>query len=325
MGVVLGLSAILGLALVERDGFGGTVTSVGDNAFDRVGRELFATLGALAENAGSAADEDAPSDGAASVDGEDPSRPTSSSKDGGRPSGSVLGWTADDERAWYLANVEAWIDDLRDDGERSNAFWARRQLRKDVPDFTPALLAALRSDDKQQRHYAAHLLIERGHEPTADLIEVMVDDLRDDDLFERNAQDAVLWLDDHLDVARHRLGSALLSSDVQQRFSAAYLLARGGYADTRTAACAILIGHLADNDLPHDAELAREALTQLSYLALPQVLAALRTSTDRQALAYLDRIQMDVVRRAADPASSRPEVLGTNSYLPYRWIGWSGN
>jgi broad specificity phosphatase PhoE len=312
------LASIVGLVLIERDGPGGAAEHLGDGAVQRAGRGLFATSGPLAVEAATHADSapsDAPADEVvAPVEAESAADLVGA--------GEPLDRAAQ-TRAWYLENIEGWIDDLRDDHRRENASRARNYLRADVPEIVPALLTALRSDDKQQRHYAAHLLIERGLEPTADLIEVLVDDLRHDALYERNAQDAVTWLDDHLDVARHRLGVALLSDDVQQRFTAAYLLARGGFHETRAAACEILIEHLGDNDMPRDAELAREALTQLSYLVLPQVLVAHRNATDRQALDYLDRIQRDILRRAADPASSRPEHLGTNSYLPYRWIGWS--
>jgi len=218
------------------------------------------------------------------------------------------------------SEIDAWIAALRHDEVRGNAWYARWELRECGPAATLGLADALESDDRQQRFYAAELLVERGDPLPARIFDVAVEGLADDDLSDPNAQWSLRFLDAHPTDAAERLTWALFSSDRQQRFLAAYLLARTGAEATRAQACSVLIEHLADNDTQYDAELARDALTQLSYFVLPQIEQATRASTDRQARLYLERIQMDIVRRAPFARPGQSAWLGTNSPLPFKWI-----
>ncbi len=229
---------------------------------------------------------------------------------------------SEDSAPWLPthAQIEAWIAALRDDDERGNANYARRELRECGPAATIGLAHALESDDRQQRFYAAELLVDRGDPLPSRIFDVAVEGLADDDLFDSNAQWSLRFLDAHPTDAAERLTLALFSSDRQQRFLAAYLLARTGAEATRAQACSVLIEHLADNDTQYDAELARDALTQLSYFVLPQIEHATRAATDRQARLYLEGIQMDIVRRAPFARPGQSAWLGTNSPLPFNWI-----
>lgn len=120
------------------------------------------------------------------------------------------------------------VEELRGDRVESNARRATGLLHRWLGDAHPqTLLAALRSDDRQQRSRVADIVwnLLRGQDPPEALIRIAVDDLRSDDLVE-NALFAERRLAEHLSRAEPYLLAAFGSRDDQQREAAARLLFR---------------------------------------------------------------------------------------------------
>ncbi|MEZ5976979.1 MAG: hypothetical protein R3F34_02010 [Planctomycetota bacterium] len=209
---------------------------------------------------------------------------------------------------------------LRHDDTPWNARVAAYELRRRGRAALPALYPALDSDDAQQRCYVARVLVDLGEPVTDAILAIAAENLVGGVDLEDRVEWAARLLDDHDASAQPHLAACLVSSDPQQRFLASYLAARSGRPALRDAAVEILIEHLGDNDVRWDAELAREALTQLSYLALPRVTSAARTTSDAQARRYLERIQVDIVRNADHASPSQSAWLGTNSPMPTWWL-----
>jgi hypothetical protein len=182
------------------------------------------------------------------------------------------------------ATIEALLDDLRDDDVRWNAERAVGRLFQLIDDDPPdgpvtlALMQALRSQDLQQRYYAAILLMKsRLPEQPDDLLDVAVDMMCEGRIdgapwgireLRRNLhspQDsAIRYLTDHAEEAQSRLLGLLgRHQDEEARFLGAFVLAHAGLAEHTDRVAPVLISHLVDNDIGGDAVMAMNALMKL--------------------------------------------------------------
>lgn len=199
--------------------------------------------------------------------------------------------------------IALWIADLRHDDVEWNAIAAHRRLRSAGPEADAALYEALDSDDRQQRQFAADLLRERGAPDTERLIEVTVEGLRHDRLPDdgqggncpslANAQSGLRWLSSRTGAALPHLLRGLGSTDGQERFLCATLIAYGGHTEQIGVVTDELIAHVGSNDVPGDGLLAAHALWRLGEPALPFVRASMRW-TDDQGYDLLRRIEWDI-------------------------------
>jgi len=142
--------------------------------------------------------------------------------------------------------VQLLVDDLRSDSLLGNATDAIEQLAIfGSYDDTP-LIAALKSDDAQQRYLAADVLssLPRDGPPPAALVQIMVDALRSDDV-RWNALDAESYLSEHVREARALLIDAMGSDDAQQRSAAMRLMRQDYMADPPPAYAGVVDGVLA--------------------------------------------------------------------------------
>lgn len=205
------------------------------------------------------------------------------------------------------------VDDLRDDGIRFNAGKAMRKLIQGPAGEIPALHAALDSGDSQFRHFAAGVLRRRCDQDKATvtprLLEVSIEALRSD-LGKVSTDAYCTWvgpitpssarfLSAHTAAASEMLIRQLTSTDKQQRFLSAYLLAQGGQV-TRTrnpqhVARVVyeLVGHLAHNKTRGDAMMATHGLFRVGEAALP-ILVDQRRYLDEQGRKLVDLIRMDL-------------------------------
>jgi len=179
------------------------------------------------------------------------------------------------------AMIPLLVRDLRDDKIRFNAIDARWLLTALGDDAVPHMLAALESDDSQQRREAAGILRGLGHPPSAALLHVSFDDLRHDSV-PRSATSAASYLLKHLDLAETHVRRGLASDDHQQRLICAGLLAMGGRTRYTDKVMPILIAHMADNRSSGDATFAVQAIGGLGEAALPHLLPYLDAPDDQQ-------------------------------------------
>lgn len=205
--------------------------------------------------------------------------------------------------------IEVLVRDLVNDRSVGNATRAMKELSHLRAKAVPALEAALRSKNEQQRHFAAYVL--RGFapvRPSGKLLEVTVEGLRDDDIpeysrkrpFVFNATDGVDFLLRHVDAAKTPLLEALDSKDGQQRYLAAYVIAMRQRSWQAVKVSGILIEHLEDNSIKNDASLSCSALARLGAAALPHLRQAAQSSDSQQgALVAM------LIRDIEDPARAR--------------------
>lgn len=191
--------------------------------------------------------------------------------------------------------VATWVRDLASDNIPHNADIAARKLRHRA-DAIVELRGALRSLDDQQRHYAAQILYSMIDEPEDDLLSVAVESLAIDRhrdniaVFRNNANLATGYLIEHAQGARHRLRRSL-SGDPQERFLAAYILAKGGVEGEPEPLVDVLVRHLPDDDRRVNAVLAREALDELGSGALPRLRVLTRDVRDPQTRAIAAELE----------------------------------
>lgn len=193
-----------------------------------------------------------------------------------------------------------------------NAMRALRVLHQAGSEAEAPLRAALRSGDWQQRQLAGHLLRRRAAQPSAALLGVSIEALRDDwsfygdgrpqgpNLLLANARSALFYLAAQAEQGTGELRACLSSDDAQQRFLAAVLLGLRGDGQEVERCCAILLPHLAANDLPDDASLALAALHGLGAPVQAR-LARLQRPLDSQARAAWEWLER--------PLAERPERL----------------
>lgn len=201
------------------------------------------------------------------------------------------------------AEIARLIRDLAHDTTRGNAHRALHRLRQRREALQP-LRKALYSSDRQQRQLAAWLLWWIVDRPSARLLEVSVEGLHADriphdwqlrrSLNADNARSFVPQLLEHTGRAKPMLCAGLWSSDEQQRFFCAFLLAMGGHTEWLWRTTAILIPHLRDNNIGGDAMMCAHALYAVGRPVLPFVRAALH-GADAQSTKLLRRIESNIV------------------------------
>ena len=200
--------------------------------------------------------------------------------------------------------IELAIRDLGMDDRIGNAEQAMETLVK--MGAWDALEAALGEGDVQRRQLAAVVLRQRAdgwYHPgwdsvnpkfretgprlpaSAALIRVTVEGLKDDDFPNEvagqrstglcNAWDGAAFLLRRMEQATPELAKALDSTDVQQRFLAAVILAHGHRTELAERVVPVLVAHLRDNQISADAREACGALVQLGEAARPLVEAGL--------------------------------------------------
>jgi len=206
--------------------------------------------------------------------------------------------TLNKERADRIMRL---IRDLHDDDVYYNAHRASYELPSMGPDIIPFLEHALFSHDYQSRHLAASILRGMGEPdeaPSDRLLEVTLDLLGRDgydpeqywSLF--SPGEAFFYLFKRPDVferVRGTLMRNLHSSDGQEKFLSAALLAERGETALAPVLVSRLAPHLADNDIPRDGGVAAHALHALGPSALPY-LTPYRRSTDPQQAELADLV-----------------------------------
>ncbi|MEY4674411.1 MAG: hypothetical protein RL148_2195 [Planctomycetota bacterium] len=221
------------------------------------------------------------------------------------------------------AQVEAWVQALRDDGIRGNALEALWNLDFEGKRAHAALEAALSSWDPQQRQLAAVAMRRTDAPPSEALLRVSVDALRREwnrpftsTLLAAPAAGAVRWLVRHPEPARPHLRRTLGSDDPQQRFLSAYLLARGGHRADLGHVVRELIEHLADNDIAGDAVMACNGLYCIGSEALAPV-RFWRGHVDVQSRQLLDLVELNLLeppRTEADHVRRQAMHRATDVY-----------
>ena len=197
--------------------------------------------------------------------------------------------------AWADPQTDAsLVDALKSDTIRWNADMAQSYLWETDSPPLETLRKALDSTDYQQRQFAADILREKDKgTPSRRLLEVSVEGLRNDQFPQArsalapynhvyNASRGVDFLQDHAREAKDFLLAALDSDDDQQRFLCAYTLGMHGIRDRLTDTASILISHLRDNHIRHDASMSCAALYRLGPRVRPFLLAALKDADKQQ-------------------------------------------
>jgi len=224
--------------------------------------------------------------------------------------------------------------DLRDDGVPRNAGWAEDRLRELGAAAVPALLAALPTDDPQQRRYVLRLLLEQGVEPDTDLLTAMSRTLEQDECPHWVFRD-----DSRATRALIRAGPAswdfvrpgLSSRDPQRRFLSAVVLAHTRCPQGADVTVTILAGHLRHNRWRGDAGIASRALFSMGDLAAPH-LERLRSMPGLQArrLVALVLSELEAPSRTAEEAYARARRMAPGAdgrpltswrFRTDRWFG----
>jgi HEAT repeat protein len=193
-------------------------------------------------------------------------------------------------RRMLLALVRA----LRDDGVRWSAMSADWQLEQDhTDDVVHILRASLDDPDYQCRQFVAQQLRMRELPGDERLAEVTIEGLQDDDYpYDRsgsymtylcNAKWGTRWLWLHPEVGTAGLRRALTSTDAQQRFLAAWLLAMREDGESAEAICRELIPRLRELAGKPAALWAIQAIFHFGQPARQWVESALPGEDERQA------------------------------------------
>lgn len=203
---------------------------------------------------------------------------------------------------------------LRDDGVHWNGARARSLLASlGETAVTSLLRGALDDADYQCRQAVAGLLRQMEDDPSERLVAVTIEGLLTDrsapgrpvgiDFWGNNVRSCVRWLVTHPGIGDAPLRAALGSTDLQQRFYAAWLLGMRGDATSTEALCQELIPRLRSDEVDADAVWAIRALYRLGPSAAPLAQAALATADEQQA-ACLNLL----LRDWSDPPRSRGEA-----------------
>lgn len=209
-------------------------------------------------------------------------------------------------------SLDELLDQFRDDDVRYNYSRAARVFFSH-PDLTAEYLyASLNHEDWQVRqlickhiwnqaqkrrfdYTTQRYIIESINEDypiTEDLIRVSIEGLRDDTtpydrprkrgLIYTNARFCTISLTLVAQDWVSQLEAAMRSNDNQQRYFAAYILARAGVAQSVDEASRILLPHLRDNDICADAKFSVYALGGFGDELEPILLKAIPTSDEQQ-------------------------------------------
>ena len=236
------------------------------------------------------------------------------------------------------------LDQFRDDDIRWNytkaasVFWSHPDLTIDY------IYGALNHEDWQVRQVIAHKIWRRLQEKkiyhanplkpdgswnggyyettpgdprytvTADLVRVTIEGLKDDTTpYDYAAKRGLIYANAHfgtlalIPIAHNwvtELEAAMESSDGQQRYLAAYILARAGVAQSVEQAAEILLPHLLENDITLDAKFSVYALGGFGEELLPIL---------RRALPLADQQQRDLIMllmlNISDPPTTQADLI----------------
>jgi hypothetical protein len=245
--------------------------------------------------------------------------------------------------------IARWIEDLRDDDIPKNARNAVLGLQGHMSLASDALAAVVNSDDEQQRKLALYLLADSRRSldlPRA--AELYVAELAADDLPRprvaprwmapggevvtqvHNAGRAAEWLLEHADLARPALEAAWrtrtgASSDLKLELALAALLALDELSRVRWEACELLIERMRDNDVPQDAALAFDVLSEVGPQALWLVDRAWPTADEQQRAHLSHWLSLNA---PSDPRGGDDELhlplgmvrYGARRSLMYGWL-----
>lgn len=214
--------------------------------------------------------------------------------------------------------IRTFINDLRDDDVPYNAEGSLYALSWFAHDLTnPPLQAALRSDDYQQRQYAADILRDRSEvAPSADLYRVSVEGLVDDSpgdgrtswLLMSNAHVGFDYLLLHAEGAEPYIKEGLASKDAQQRMLCALIAAATNRQQLLPTACPLLVESLGSDDIEENAKFSAAALMKLGRPALPYLKPALADDdAQRRQIAVL------LVQRIEEPLSPPTRLLESDA------------
>lgn len=205
--------------------------------------------------------------------------------------------------------IRVTIEDLRDDGIAWNSHEARSYLATHIARAAPWLVAALDSDDDQQRQAAMRLLRDATEHPAvtpavrARIIRAEVADLANE------TSDSTAWVAFH-SLRRHAaevepfLAEGMRLGDGRTRLLAAAAAGCTNREALLSQAAPILIGHLGDNAIRCDAVVAARALFGFGPAIVPFLDRALSGDLARgdeqlrQSLTYL-RARLTTTRSAA--------------------------
>lgn len=182
--------------------------------------------------------------------------------------------TDDPEYSPSDAVIDHWIGELRDDDVRWNAGAAEDALRRhDSPEVRRRLLAALDSDDRQQRITAEALLPAPDEDEacaTPRRITVLMENLDGDNEY-GNAGWKARWLIDHPPFALAELEAGLDSTDIQRRRLCAWILALRGDSARSPRIAEILIANLRLDFESSNAMMAVYGLARLGPAVRPTI------------------------------------------------------
>lgn len=228
--------------------------------------------------------------------------------------------------------IQALIKDLTDDNVRWNATEAIAELSQIGIPAIPFLEEAMDMGDYQTRQFAASILNRLGdaYAPSQKFLEVLVQGLNDDQypygagtVFLFNARRGLEYFRAHPEQVGRvlpNLASALLSSDGQQRFIAALILAESGVHDQASRFVPILMAHLKDNRLTSDAQNAAYALAKYGEGGRAYFLRALHSEDQQQAI-YAQQL----LRRLSGEAPSLYSNVPTTNMHNWRKAVWFPN
>jgi HEAT repeat protein len=208
------------------------------------------------------------------------------------------------------ATLARLMTNLGDDGVRGNAQATLALLSLPAgPDVDAALGGLLGSPDRQTRQFAANLLQEHAVPSSPALVQASIEGLLSDGIPAasdgtytpvRNANACLRWLVQDR-TADDALRAALASSsDLQQRFCCALILALHRRSDLAEAIAPVLIPHLADNAIPRDGALAMSGLLLLGPAVVPWLERAAPRSDDQ------GRLLMARIRHLLDHPDTSP-------------------
>jgi hypothetical protein len=204
---------------------------------------------------------------------------------------AILGPVCAEERLVSYDQINAWIEDLKDDEIPGNAAAAAAQLSNFVgcgDEVEIRLVRALDSPDYQQRQYAASVLRSPCPPPLYDrVLAISVEGLRNDVYNSSwttflNASEGTEYLFRYIDQAKFHLFAGLDSADNQQRFLCAYILAYSNRPVDLPRMVSILCEHLNRNEIGQDACMAASALFRLGPGILPLLREELTTGDDQK-------------------------------------------
>ncbi len=198
--------------------------------------------------------------------------------------------------------IDAWIQDLRDDDVRWNAATALEKLIEAGDVAVPALERALWSDDVQQQFYAARALHALNAPISDRYLTVLVDAASKEHYSDTKHAYAALLCGGPRAIPFVR--PLLDAGDYATRFRAAHVLARLGDSLHAESISHQMVRHLGHNRVPDDAVFAANALYHIGAPAVP-ILQSARGYLDDQGRALVDLILLDL----RDPPRTKQDFM----------------